>query len=87
MRPRALRSRHCPRDRWNRLPIYFLYQDEIEIISEIDGEIEAVTKDGDDAVIAVNLKGVYLCGQACAKVMSEKKYGKIINPKSYSPFL
>jgi 3-oxoacyl-[acyl-carrier protein] reductase len=35
-----------------------------------------------DAVISVNLKGVFLCGQACAKVMFKKKYGKIINISS-----
>lgn len=35
-----------------------------------------------DAVISVNLKGVFLCGQACAKAMMKKKYGKIINISS-----
>jgi len=39
--------------RWNRLPIYFLYQDRIEIISDIDGEIESLKKDGDEAVVTV----------------------------------
>jgi len=39
--------------RWNRLPIYFVYQDVIEIISDIDGEIKSVKKDGDKTVIAV----------------------------------
>jgi len=39
--------------RWNRVPIYFIYQDEIEIISDIDGEIDSVKKDGDEAVISV----------------------------------
>jgi len=39
--------------RWNRLPIYFLYQDRIEIISDIDGEIESVKKDGKEAVVTV----------------------------------
>ena len=39
--------------RWNRVPIYFLYQDNIEIISDIDGEIESVKKDGDEAVVTV----------------------------------
>ena len=39
--------------RWNRLPIYFLYQDEIEIISDLDGEIQSVEKDGDEAVVTV----------------------------------
>lgn len=39
--------------RWNRLPIYFIYQDVTEIISDIDGEIESVKTDGDEAVISV----------------------------------
>jgi polar amino acid transport system permease protein len=39
--------------RWNRLPIYFVYQDEIEVISDIEGEIEDVKKDGDEAVVTV----------------------------------
>lgn len=39
--------------RWNRLPIYFLYQDEIEVITDLDGEIASVKRDGDDAVISV----------------------------------
>ena len=32
-----------------------------------------------DAVINVNLKGVFLCTQAAAKYMIERKYGKIVN--------
>jgi len=39
--------------RWNRLPIYFLYQDRIDIISDIDGEVESVKKDGDKVVVTV----------------------------------
>ena len=39
--------------RWNRIPIYFIYQDEIEIISDLDGEIESVTQTGDEAVVTV----------------------------------
>jgi len=39
--------------RWNRLPIYFLYQDQIEIISDIDGEIEQIKKEGDKTVVMV----------------------------------
>jgi len=39
--------------RWNRIPIYFLYQDEIEIISDIDGEIESIKTDGDETVVTV----------------------------------
>jgi 3-oxoacyl-[acyl-carrier protein] reductase len=37
-----------------------------------------------DAVINTNLKGVFLCTQAVAKHMVEKKYGKIINMSSTS---
>jgi len=39
--------------RWNRLPIYFLYQDKIEVISYLDGEVESVKKDGNKAVISI----------------------------------
>jgi len=39
--------------RWNRIPIYFLYQDDIEVISDLDGDIEAVKQDGEEAVISV----------------------------------
>lgn len=35
-----------------------------------------------DAVINVNLKGVFMCCQECAKTMIEKKYGKIVNISS-----
>jgi polar amino acid transport system permease protein len=39
--------------RWNRLPIYFVYQDVTEVITDIDGEIESVQTDGDESVIFV----------------------------------
>ena len=39
--------------RWNRLPIYFLYQDQIEVISDIDGDIEDIKKNGDKAIVTV----------------------------------
>jgi polar amino acid transport system permease protein len=39
--------------RWNRLPIYFVYQHVTEVISDIDGEIESVKTDGDETVISV----------------------------------
>ncbi len=39
--------------RWNRVPIYFVYQDKIEIRSEIDGEVEAINKDGDQTLITI----------------------------------
>ena len=37
-----------------------------------------------DVVLNVNLKGVFLCSQAAAKYMIERKYGKIINVASIS---
>ncbi|MFC1907468.1 SDR family NAD(P)-dependent oxidoreductase [Chloroflexota bacterium] len=38
-----------------------------------------MTEDEWDDVLDVNLKGVFLCTQAAAKYMIEKKYGKIIS--------
>ena len=40
--------------RWNRVPIYFAYQDTIEIIADIDGDIESIKKNGKEAVITIN---------------------------------
>jgi polar amino acid transport system permease protein len=42
--------------RWNRVPIYFAYKDTIEIVSEIDGDVASITKEGKTAIITV--KGV-----------------------------
>ena len=39
--------------RWNRLPIYFVYQDDIEIISDLDGDIESVDRNGAETLITV----------------------------------
>jgi polar amino acid transport system permease protein len=39
--------------RWNRIPIYFVYQDDIEIISELDGEVESIKKEGKNALVTV----------------------------------
>ncbi len=39
--------------RWHRVPIYFVYKDTIEITSEIDGDVEAIVKEGDTATITV----------------------------------
>ncbi len=39
--------------RWNRVPIYFAYKDTTEIISDIDGEVESISKNGKEAVITV----------------------------------
>jgi polar amino acid transport system permease protein len=42
--------------RWNRTPIYFAYQDDIDITAAIDGEVSAIEKDGNKVVITV--KGI-----------------------------
>ena len=42
--------------RWSRVPIYFAYEDIIEIVSEIEGEVESITTKGEEAVIKV--KGI-----------------------------
>jgi len=42
--------------RWNRVPIYFAYEDDIEITSDIDGDIESISESGDEIVIKV--KGI-----------------------------
>ena len=39
--------------RWNRVPIYFAYKDTIEITSEINGDVEAIVKEGDIAIVTV----------------------------------
>ena len=39
--------------RWNRVPIYFAYKDTIDIVSEIEGEVESITKKGNEAVVTV----------------------------------
>jgi len=47
-----------------------------------DAQLRKMTEDQWDAVIAVNLKGVWLCGQAVANVMLEHGGGSIINASS-----
>jgi len=49
-----------------------------------DAMLHKMTDEQWDQVIEVNLKGVFLCTQCAAKVMREKKYGKIINLSSSS---
>ncbi len=39
--------------RWNRTPIYFAYQDTIEVTSTLDGEIDSISKKGSESVIRV----------------------------------
>jgi polar amino acid transport system permease protein len=43
--------------RWYRIPRYFYYQDDIEITSEINGEVAAVIFDGNTAAITVTGDG------------------------------
>jgi NAD(P)-dependent dehydrogenase (short-subunit alcohol dehydrogenase family) len=49
-----------------------------------DAMLHKMTDEQWDQVIEVNLKGVFLCTQCAARVMREKKYGKIINVSSSS---
>ncbi len=39
--------------RWNRIPIYFAYEDTIDVVSEIEGDVESITRKGNEAVITV----------------------------------
>ena len=39
--------------RWNRVPIYFAYKDTVEITATSEGEVAAITVDGDEAVVQV----------------------------------
>jgi polar amino acid transport system permease protein len=39
--------------RWNRVPIYFAYKDDINIMAEIDGDVESITKGDKQAVITI----------------------------------
>lgn len=44
-----------------------------------DSMLHKLTEEKWDEVIRVNLKGPFNMGQACAKLMMEQKYGKIVN--------
>lgn len=48
----------------------------------MDSTLLKMTEDQWDKVIDVNLKGVYICGQAAAKVMVEQGSGVILNASS-----
>lgn len=43
--------------RWNRLAIYFVYQDDIEITSQIDGEVESIVVKEKEAEITIKGMG------------------------------
>ncbi|MEZ4704794.1 MAG: 3-oxoacyl-ACP reductase FabG [Bdellovibrionota bacterium] len=47
-----------------------------------DSTLLKMTPEQFDQVIAVNLRGVFLMGQACARIMSTQNRGKIINLSS-----
>ena len=47
-----------------------------------DAMLHKMSEEHWDAVIRVNLKGVFNVGQACAKKMMEKNYGRIVNISS-----
>lgn len=47
-----------------------------------DSMLHKLSEENFDEVIRVNLKGPFNMGQACAKVMMEQKYGKIVNLSS-----
>jgi polar amino acid transport system permease protein len=39
--------------RWNRVPIYFVYKDDIHITSEIDGDVESITPGDKESIITI----------------------------------
>ena len=39
--------------RWNRVPIYFAYKDDIHITSEIDGDVESITPGDKESIITI----------------------------------
>jgi len=39
--------------RWNRVPIYFAYKEDIHITSEIDGDVESITPQGKKSTISI----------------------------------
>lgn len=43
------------------------------------GPVEAETEESWDRVLAVNLKGVFLCCQAVMPIMKRQRYGRIVN--------
>ena len=61
--------------RWNRVPIYFAYNDTVEIITDIDGDVESISKKGKEAVITVKGdEGVESYTVPAASKMVEKGY-------------
>jgi len=52
-----------------------------------DGLLLRMKEEDWDAVISINLKGVFLCSKEAVKVMVKKKYGRIINIASVVAFM
>ena len=48
------------------------------------GDVETISEERWDEVLAVNLKGVFLCSRAVTPIMRQQKYGRIINIASIS---
>jgi len=54
-----------------------------QLVKVKDGEVAGRMEEAQfDAVISVNLKGVFLCGRAIAPVMIKKGWGRILNASS-----
>lgn len=47
-----------------------------------DGEVKMMSEEQWDSVMAVNLKGTFLCSQAASVPMMAQKYGRIVNTSS-----
>ena len=52
-----------------------------------DGLVLRMKEEDWDAVININLKGVFLCSKEAVKVMVKQKYGRIINIASVVAFM
>lgn len=52
-----------------------------------DGLLLRMKEDDWDAVINVNLKGVFLCSREAVKIMSKQRYGRIVNISSVVAFM
>ena len=54
-----------------------------QLVKVKDGELVGrMSEDDFDAVVAVNLRGVFICTQAVAPVMIAQRYGRVINASS-----
>lgn len=52
-----------------------------------DNLVLRMKEDEWDSVIGINLKGVFLCSKEAVKIMSKRKYGRIINIASVVAFM